>query len=215
MSATGAARRRPRFQWGALAAAIAGLGISALLIAVLVAPALSASFGTEVSHETQVFPIPMAGGTDVVPVATVTPGAGWIIAPGDSGAVRLDSPDRQLEVLLRMVSEDWTEDAGNGIVDGFVAELWEGSAGDLSDAVRQRERLASGLDIEHMTIGEYFVGTLSLGPGAASDESSSEESRNEESRTEVLLIEARVDPPSTLDEYRATLAQLIESVQPA
>lgn len=176
--AEGLARGRGRGAfWSAFAVAAAGLACTVALLGLLVWPGLSSARAAETADGARAFAVP-AGGTRGAASASVTPAAGWSVRAVGDGLV-LHSPDRVLEV-------------GLSAVPGAEAEAVLSEA--AGDAPVLNERIASGLELRHVTVDEGFVGVLDTGDG-------------------TVLIEARLDPPADFADYRPALAGLVEALE--
>lgn len=241
-SAAGGGSRPP--VWALAIGAVLALAISAAVVAAIVWPGLSASVALsdgEIADGTQSFALPYRGGEDSADAdadaelapdvesvpepglepasssgVTITPAAGWFIAPGDADTTRLLSPDRVLDVEMRLLPasehpDDWLESRLAEHLAAVVSAGGETSVTGETDVPGGvlRETLATGFEIAHVSTADLFLAVVSL-------------------ESEVLTLEAHLadtrpadahpadaDPaaPHTIDQYRATLGQLLESVR--
>lgn len=163
--------------WTALAAAIIGLGIAVGLIALLVGPALGSALAAERASGSQAYGIAADMSPEGAPAA-VRPGEGWTVQPAVAGGLQLHAPDGLLEVVLTA---------------GSAADL-ERSLAELN-GTEMRERLASGLELRHLTEGDRFTAVVSAADGDA------------------VLVRATIHSPAAFADYRAALSGLLESIE--
>lgn len=167
--------------WALVIAALAGLAVTAGVLAAILWPALGSALAAEPADGSRAFGVAADLSPDTAS-ATVRPAADWSVRPVADGELVLQSPDRKLTVELSVVP---AADA-----DAALAEAAE-------DAPVLSEVLASGLVLRHATLDERLIGVLASGEAAV----------------ETVLVEASVEPPAELADYRPALGALLESVE--
>lgn len=126
--------RPARFGWTGRVAAILGSVLGLGLLMLLLLPSLVSVAGSEVVEDPRSFTI----GT----IAEIEPDAGWSVQPISGGGQLLKSPDRALEVSLRVVASEVN----------------------LEGEVRV-ETLANNAQLSHKTVGRETTAVLRFSGG--------------------------------------------------
>lgn len=211
--------------WALAVGAVFALVISAAVIVAIVWPGLSGSVALsqgEIADGTQSFALPYRGGEDAGDAdadasgVTITPAAGWLVAPGDADTTRLLSPDRVLDVEMRLLPagehpDDWLESRlaeHLAVVTSAGGETSVTGETDVPGGVL-RETLATGFGIAHVSTADLFLAVLHLESEVLTVEAHLADARPADARP----ADADHAAPHTIDQYRATLGQLLESVR--